>query len=418
MNNPATYNAVWWVPEGIRRFSGDRHVGMLTYFGDSNSTLEIYHDRLQGSIFRAYDSYDVIWGQSADGQIFTLFKTAMVRQEQFSLTLFNVDFILIGAHIKSMDEPCFGTCVSSFPYLRNWAFDQRVKVFHTEDGINYHLNMEEREPLISFENEYGFKEYLWGHLSCQTQSYSISVEQITTYNIERRDKASINQYLILMSEFSQFLSIALFCPQHPIAVKFQKEKGEQYFSLLFKIKPSIEPRYLTLIKFKIFKDRIPAMLKEWHAKYEQIAPIANYLIRSMRYDTPFEVPDFLIVAQALDGYFKRFVNKKDGKDTRKYKDGIDKLLRRFKNVELLKICRIDSDVLNQSRDKYSHLIPDEDTNVHKAVEGPDLFWLTQKCKILLTCCILDMLGLTIDEINVCCRQSPLSFIVNSLPPEL
>ena len=146
------------------------------------------------------------------------------------------------------------------------------------------------------------------------------------------------------------------------------------------------------------------MLINWHNQFQQVAPICRYLLQSLN-DNSFDFPDFLIIAHALDGYHKRFVNKKDGKDIKKYKEQIDALLDRFKDIDVLKSNKIDTEVLQQSRNKYSHLIPDDDEKITKAVSGNELFDLTRKCKMLLTCCILDMLGLDADEINMCFNKS-------------
>ena len=60
-----------------------------------------------------------------------------------------------------------------------------------------------------------------------------------------------------------------------------------------------------------------------------------------------------------------------------------------------------------TRHKYSHLIPDSDNskNIEKAVSGEELYLLTKKAVALLTCCILDYIGLSIDEINKCLEGS-------------
>ena len=67
-----------------------------------------------------------------------------------------------------------------------------------------------------------------------------------------------------------------------------------------------------------------------------------------------------------------------------------------------------------TRHKYSHLIPDSDTKLKKAVDGEELYCLTLKGKILLTCCILDNLGLTIEEINQCCENKPITRILKEI----
>lgn len=82
---------------------------------------------------------------------------------------------------------------------------------------------------------------------------------------------------------------------------------------------------------------------------------------------------------------------------------------------MLQECRIDADELTQSRHKYSHLIPDDDRKLTKAVAGDELYDLTQKCIVLLTCCILDNIGLTTEEINICFEDSAIRQIVDKLP---
>ena len=47
----------------------------------------------------------------------------------------------------------------------------------------------------------------------------------------------------------------------------------------------------------------------------------------------------------------------------------------------------------------------------------DGYWLTEKCKILLTCCILNMIGLSNIEINQCCENSPITEMIKSNPFE-
>lgn len=154
------------------------------------------------------------------------------------------------------------------------------------------------------------------------------------------------------------------------------------------------------------------MLRTWHDNFDKVSPISGYLIDSLGKNSSFDVPDFLIIAQALDGYHKRFVNKKDGRDVRQYKEQMDALLKAFEEVDVIRNCKIDSEVLTDSRNKYSHLYPDDEES--KAVKGGRLYRLTEKCKILLTCCLLNMMGLTSEEINICCNQSPIDAMVNSL----
>ena len=86
------------------------------------------------------------------------------------------------------------------------------------------------------------------------------------------------------------------------------------------------------------------------------------------------------------------------------------MLKEYNDIKAIVNCHINSDVMTDSRNKYSHLIPDsEDTP--NVVRGHELFRLTQKAKLLLTCCILDLLGLTHQEIDLCFEKSVFKSVI-------
>ena len=414
MANPTTFHGVWWVPEE-HPFLEKRFSGTLTYFGDKNSILELIHEPKSGAI-RIDHSYDVLWGEDAEGGVYSLFGVT-ARNMSFTKFEFVIRFILIGTHVKSLDDACFDTCLVKYPYLNHWALDNRIHGGASQNQTLISLDLGARPPFFSTEIVEGLRVMLWGQLTDNINRFSIRADQVTNLNIDTVQNTSLNTFLKTISEFSQFLSIALFAEQHPSEITFANKGVRFNYPLLFKKNPSTEPFVKSLIKYDELQQRLGDILDRWHKNYDRSYLISHYLIRSLseRKDV-FDVPDFLTIAQAVDGYYKRFVNHKDGKDTHQYKQQLDILLKRFKGVDVIQQCNINSEVLTQTRDKYSHLIPDEDAKINQAVEdGEPLYWLTQKCIVLLTCCILDMLGLTTDEINRCCNGSPVEQITNSIP---
>lgn len=414
MTNPTTYHGVWQVPDArgmyTREFSGT-----LTYYGDKPSTLELIHEPHGGSI-SIFNHYDVIFGEAAGGVLYTLFGATMVREMDFSKTTLSVQYILIGKHVKSLNEACFNTCMVKYPYLNHWALDSRISGGGNRQQTLLSLDLGARPAFFSVEIENSLRYMLWGQLKDNITRYSITANQYTHFTIDTPENDSLNRYLNAISEFSQFLSVALFAEQHPTEIVFANKGVQVNYSLLFMTKPSQEPWVLPLIKFDCLKDRVKDILISWHINFKKASPITHYLLSAVSNVSSFDTPDFLTIAQALDGYFKRFVNNKDGKDIRQYKQQIEKLLKRFKDVEVIKAVNLDAEELTQTRHKYSHLIPDEDIKITKALEeGEPLYWLTQKCIVLLACCILDMLGLTTEEINLCCKDSPINQIVISIP---
>ena len=427
-NNSQIFHGEWWVParadhdielmflqpEGMMGHER-KYTGTLTYHGNQDSTLELYHTP---SNFQSkhYHQNDVIWGRDANGHIFTLFNVIKYGQQlgDFSCTKFVVAYILIGEHVLSAYDAHFKKCIVEFPYLRNWAFHDNVA--QTNSGTHVFFKTPfYSEKLLETINEEGVWWRLWQGQTTERNIYTLKIEQTTTLEIEASEALSILLCMKHIEEFAQFLSIALYGDQNPSDIKFENKENKHESVLLFKKDASVNPRVLSLIKFGILKEKLPIMLNTWHQNFEKMSPISSYLIESLQKKNRFDVPDFLIIAQALDGFYKRFANKKDGKDIRKYEEQIEILLNQFIGVKAIERCHIKPEVLTDSRNYYSHLFPDEE--IKSAVKGEDLYWLTEKCKILLTCCILNMLGLTNKEINLCCENSPISQIIESFPLE-
>ena len=428
-NHPLIFHGEWWVPavadrdtrmtflqpEGMMGHER-KYTGTLTYYGDKDSTLELYHTP---SNFHSkhYCQNEVIWGKDANGNIFTLFNVMMNEQRlgDFTCAKFVVAYILIGEHVLSAFDKCFGSCIVQFPYLRNWAFHDNITQSNARAIASFKSPIF-AEKLLETMNEEGVWWRLWQGQTINRTIYDLKITQTTTLEIEALEAISIRSCMRYIEEFAQFLSIALYCEQNSTEIRFVNKENKRESMFLFKKDISVDPGVMSLIKFGILKEKLPTMLNTWHENFEKMAPISSYLIESLQKKNRFDVPDFLIIAQALDGYHKRFVNKKDGKDVRKYEEQIEILLNKFKDVKVIKQCKIKPEILTDSRNYYSHLFPDEE--IKTAVKGDDLYWLTEKCKILLTCCLLNMLGLTNKEINLCCNQSPISQIIDSLPLEI
>ena len=415
MSAPRVFNGEWWVPAkrvrengGLVVYSegpGKKFTGTLTYHGNSESVLELYHvpSDFQSTL---YHENEVMWGKDANGTIYTLFCVKIKEQNtwDFTNTLFSVELILIGKHVSSKRDICFESCIVQYPYLRNWAFLGNVPNNHA---------------IIEVSMGDGIKWVLRNKIEKQESPYDLTISRKTELVIESSRGISVYDGLRLAKEFAQFLSIALYCEQNPTSVHFVDKREpilniQRQCSLLFERNESCNPNG-DLIKFNELNEKLPSMLQIWHKNFESLSPISGYLITSLKKNRYFGAPDFLIIAQALDGYFKRFVGKNINERIKRYEKQIEKLLDQFKDIDVIKKSHINSVVLKDSRHKYSHLFPDDEPS--QAVAGEDLYWLTEKSKILLTCCVLDMLGLSTEEINLCCNNSPISKIAEEFETE-
>lgn len=414
-------NGIWWIPEGHRRFNEEKRQGTLYIQDNYESELEIiFYPQHQGVIARAYNRYDVIWGEDICGTKYTLFNCLRTQIRNFTEYKFSPSFILKGEHLSTLDVKCYNRCQVKYKHLKNWIKPNRVHTKYSDDKSKTFITIDKNinESLLEVQIDPNIILSINERISHFDTGCEKKITQDTYLQFNSNSRLSLSNYLELTAEFSQFLSIALFKEQNPIKIEFYNEENpSNKTELLFKNRPSYDPHFYFLIQAETFKKKLPDIIKNWHKNYYPMSCISRYLIKSFGESVTFDYPDFLIIAQALDGYFKRFINKKNGKDIRKYKDQIDILINYFKEVDAVKKCKFNSEIIAHSRNKYSHLYNDEEEKAQKAVDGFELYWLTQKCLILLTCCILHCNGMDIDEINTCCNGNAIQSIIDAMPIE-
>lgn len=410
MSHQHVFHGLWHVPEGVQRWSGESRMGTLTIEDDGSAKLEVYVILRKTPSFQTYNHYDVIWGDTADGIKITLFGASSIddmnRPELFCVG-YKISKVFMGAFLRTGNEPMFDFCVLKFPYLRNWSFDVNFgRTIRQEISQN-------NKTLLTVNLDNFLHLQILQHYDVLSNQFEQKTTQYSFVTLQAAGLLSMNHFFGLVGEISQFLSFALFSRQIPSEILLIR-KGEGHFNkLIFKKNGfSVNPGNYALIPFKDLYDKIPVVMKTWHERYDQLSQICHYLLSAIQYDD-FDAPDFLIVAQALDGFHKRFLNKRDGKDIKQYQRQIDLMLKRFEDVEAVQKCHIDSAVLANTRHKYTHLYPDEEDkdNVEK---GYGLFRLTQKAKVLLTCCILELLGFSHREIDICFSSSVFNEVIDKI----
>lgn len=398
------WNGEWWVPQSEIP-NAPNAVGRLLYYENKNPELEITVISTANAFVWPDKEYPVIYGMDASGNEFSLFNAYRQPEKNASKIIYSIGDILIGAQIPTMDDTLFfKKAIVTFPHLHDLFVFRHVEEIINNNTTTYRID---NHPKVS---EYPIKiddKTTWTFVggvetSSKGEHYSdIHIHQDTNLVIEYEDITSINHLKYLISEFSQFLSVALFSNQQPSKIILADESGTTEATLLYKPKASAE-WHLRMIGNSLSNERMSELLKQWHANYNDIAPISSYLIRSTEYQTEFEAPDFLIIAQALDGYWKRFFNKcrTEGKDIRKYNEELQHMMAYFGGVTIVQNLRLDTIVAAQTRNKYSHMYPNGEKGTEHAVSDPkQLRILTLRMKILLLCCVLDYMGMTTHEID-------------------
>ena len=404
------YHGIWRIPEGVPHYNNAELMGTLTIEDDGSSKLEVYIIQRRMPVFRSCGEYAVIWGDTADGIKVTLFGASSIwdekKPELFCLA-FKINKVFMGDHLKTGDEELYDLGVIKFQYLRNWAYTsgfQPQGLYKTADLRMNNL------LLLDAEIEEGLQLKIHQHYDVLDGQFEQKTIQTSFITLHSEKLTSVNHFVDVAGKLSQFLSLALFSHQAPSGFIVMKNSDPRYNKVFQKVSDSINPQSYSLIPFNELRDKLPSILKRWFDNYDQLSQICHYLLSALN-DDEFDAPDFLIIAQALDGFHKRFLNKRKGKDHRKYKDQIDAMLKEYRDVRAIANCNIDSDVMTNTRNKYSHLFPDSEDKGNEA-NGYGLFRLTQKAKVLLTCCILDLLGLTHQEIDLCFEKSAFKPVID------
>ncbi len=408
MADTKTYHGSWWIPTGDTVTEANPCTGTLTI--DENNTCRLSID----GVPRMGDNFSrisVFWGRDNDDISITLLDAELTCWKAPEHEEYIVRYTIVGQHITSLDEPFFDECHAEFPYLQNWTEASLITIPKEIDKQTFAINHGGSKVYVQGELDDGIKYKVVDDTWYSTNRLNFLVWKKTQYQVSSDKQLSIRTFNDYLREFSQFLSLSLFSKQSPSTIYFKRKDEEETYQLYFVASPSTKPFDYALISIGELKDRMPLFISNYHTVYDNISTLARYLLTSLN-ENDFDAPDFLIVVHALDGYFKRFLNKTsvtNGKDRRKGEDGYKILVNRFEDIKAVQECALDTEVLIESRDFYSHLLPDGEKP--KAAKGNDLIILTQKCKVLLTCCILEQMGMTHKEIGECIDRSVLQFTV-------
>lgn len=398
-----TYNGRWFLPIGVTAEEVRQYEGTLTIDEDNQCLLTIQGVLKVGSDL--LEHVDVLWGIDNRGEKYTLFDLYMSRWIVGREMEFKAKFILVGAYIKSFEEPCFDECYVKFPYLQNWTEASMMAVPHDYKKGVITIDYNQENVFLQGELDDGIRYKVVDRTVCKLNQLELSAKKATRYNIVSESLLSICEFSNYVQEFAQFLSLALFSKQQPSEISFRKNGEDRIFKMLFVPSTSRKPVTTSLIPISTLKDRIPSFIEKFHSVYDKIETLTRYLITSLHV-SDFDAPVFIIVAQALEGYYQRFLKGTPGVSKKKW----ETLINRFNDIEAVRKCTMNADLIKDTRDKYSHLYDDESKKQNIPI-GKDLLYLTQKCKILLTCCILEQIGMTPDEINASINGSEVRFIV-------
>lgn len=416
------YKGYWWLPSS----SDNQVAGTLTISPDGSLLLELYGgfglDKDGIGFERKKDS--VVYGRCyapdrymKDISLFDCYSAISLNlSSSFPITRYTCRYALIGFHSDSLKTPSFFEAHIDFEELAFWCPPKNIITQLNESSLTISLDTNhDNEVLASLTLNDGLLMNLKQGGSYLPNYPTVRIEQSTYLDIEKEGISCID-VLDSTRLFERFLSLAMLYPIEHGRIKL---RSRDCFQTLEDGKPYYHPIEFVTFLYRGEKTesrvKYPDMLfnyndvadcfKEMYNRFyseQSIAQIWSNLIDSLEKKRVFTSNDFLVVAQALDGFAIRFRREQ------KFLLELQDLKSEFAGIKRVQLSDDDLKQANGSRNYYSHILKLEKKEQKLALEGAKLFSLTRKLRVLLICCVLSFMGIEnakIDELLNKCNNS-------------
>lgn len=405
------YKGFWFLPDKPQ----NKVAGILYFKANNSIRLELIggFDSELSQIIKSKTN-KIIQGFTSNAEKITLINCFSSFSLNFSsdhpLTKYNCQYLIVGKHLKSMEDETFDRIRVDMTSLYNWIPAEIIKhsiSYLDDDKIKADFSLSQND---SWEKKVEIDELIISFLSSFQIKSRVDNEQTLIENTfleisKKNNKSSFSELLNNVNIFKQFLSLASLSDVSYKSIELydnddfqQLKNGKKIFhsTLIFYVDRNsiykISNNNSHLFKYKDIENQYSNIINKWFDLKNELAPIQNHLVKSIIRTGTFTSLDFLILVQALEGFHRRFINNK----RTSLKNRITFLTLKFGDV--LKVNLDEKDILSvvASRDYYSHFF-EEKENV---LDGLELYDLSEKLRILLICCVLNLIGFENEQINL------------------
>lgn len=417
------YKGYWWLPSDPK----DQVAGTLTIDSRGNLKLELFGGfslEEKGISFERKED-PVIFGRCyAPNSNMTDVSLLGCRSaitlnfsSTFPLTRYTCHYALIGIHVETIDDAAFFKAQINFKELAFWCPPKNITTVYTDRAITVSIKRQEEDNcLASVHLGSGVFFYLKENATYKSDYPKVCIDQSTYLEIQKDDMGAV-ETLTTSRLFERFLSVAILAPvEHGKITLYSRQKcqklqeGKVFYHPIELVTcqykddgPDSFKSYDFLFSYEDIVDLFEGMLRKLDTDC-RIAQIWSNLVDSLEKKRVFTSNDFLVIAQALDGFSIRFRTESS------FSGQLTALRDEFKDVKRLSLSDDEIKAATGSRNYYSHILKLEKKEGKHALDGLALFDLTKKLRVLLICCALNFLGLENDKINKLLNKSNNSFL--------
>jgi hypothetical protein len=450
MNEKFEIKGEWFLPTDKE----NRVYGVLSFDPQEGTDLELYGSLNGDHFLPKFKDQEIILGLTNNSKQVTLYSCNMTMSGGATLvqggesgkpsTTYSIRYLLIGIHTDSSDDLKFTLISSEIFNLGEWVGISGFKYQEIDPKKikNYEITVEYKLPEpIEFEiddNTKGLFNFVAKTPSISRYQKSATINQKVEFQVSSTKEQSIDNLLSYVITFQNFLTLSLYKSTYPLSISLIGDRykddygnGNVYnkninlffssrnFKLIDKPKLDLE----MIFDYRRIKDNFPTIIKNWYSKYELLEPAFDLVFEQFYNSNVFTVNTFLNLAQSAETFHARVHNhtklpkekyKKMKEDilktvqTEEYQEWLKdqfkfgnnlnlhqrltELTDKYSNKILDKILgNKEQFVLNvkHSRNYYTHYSKDGKKN---ALKGGDLFYLSERLKILLVCSFLIEVG--------------------------
>jgi len=410
-------------------------------------------DSLPNSDF--FRNSHTIFGFSSNGKKLSLFNCFLTQLPLhfpgFPVSSFFVDTVLVGAYFQKIEDVKLKSISVYYSHLDEW-----VGISGFELGnLNQYTSRKElvvkyKKPRSIETNINGLKIKIGNDFSFKTLSAplkEIIMKERAFIAIEPSESKFFEEYTTdILYHIRNFLSLGVMEPVYPLTIVGSTEEdvdvgGDrdskvEIFSDLRNIPKTIKELHPfdMLFTYVDISDRFEVLLKNWFEKASLLEPIYDLYFGTLYNPHLYLEFQFLSLIQAIESLHRRvyggaYMPKEDYSEIYEnlftaipesldndHKESLKSRLKYGYEFSLRKRLR---ELLNKYKENFKDFVDITNNNTfiskvvdtrnylthhdkelkERAVEGEELYTITQKLKILLEICLLTELGFTSEEIR-------------------
>lgn len=405
MKETREFKGFWFLPEN----PSTSIAGIAKFDPDNSLTLELignFHEDQNLLSHRGRRYSEMIHGIDSEGNKISLvncrvFNHVKTYKSEFSLTKYNVSYLLEGIHLSSKNDSSFFQANFHTDKLNRWFARNNINNSYTFNSNNeitgFNLSFDKVIDGFSFKSilPNDFRIEIISNSWQQEKDFDgIDIKEIYIVKISIENPIPFIDFIesieriILFFEFSFTSRVKLQSLYiYPLKVDLNKDFNKSisiYYLQSNNLRPK-SPYERPIFNYNLIADQFSPILNNWMEIDKRLEPILNYLIKSFQNDHYFDPSNFMTIINALEGFHRRFRDSKK----MELKARLNSIKNEFESINIIKRLEIDSHRIEKNRHYYSHFYEEDYEHLY---DMQDLFDITVNLRIVLICCILRHIG--------------------------